>query len=136
MRWRTEREATGLRAQEAVSLRATMRWRTEREATGPRGAWSVHAIDLERDLERDPERDPDAVSHLDASDTGDRAGAVHRRGDGVALAPTAITAARRLGFEIGGSDTTPDRGTSHQGEVAVLMAHWIDGRLDPSEETS
>jgi ribosomal protein S18 acetylase RimI-like enzyme len=39
----------------------------------------------------------------------------------------AITAARRLGFEICGFDTTLYRGTPHQGEVAVFMAHLIDG---------
>lgn len=39
----------------------------------------------------------------------------------------AITAAHRLGFEICGFDTTLYRGTPHQGEVAVFMAHLIDG---------
>jgi ribosomal protein S18 acetylase RimI-like enzyme len=39
----------------------------------------------------------------------------------------AITAVRRLGFEICGFDTTLYRGTPHQGEVAVFMARPIDG---------
>ncbi|HEX3480140.1 MAG TPA: GNAT family N-acetyltransferase [Kofleriaceae bacterium] len=198
-----------------MSLRATMQRRIEREATGARSAWSVRAFD--------PERDADAVSHLDTSYTSPQAYAVHRSGDVVALAPTAITAphsaraafgpgtapgpasawtharvavldgrvrgflawrcgpggrmtivqfhvdrsyrqrgggrrllddaleaargdgatlawletssanhpaitaARRLGFEICGFDTTLYRGTPHQGEVAVFMAHPIDG---------
>jgi hypothetical protein len=61
-----------------------MQGRTERAATGSHGAWSVRAFD--------PERDADAVSHLDTSYTSGQAYAVHRSGDVVALAPTAITA--------------------------------------------
>lgn len=61
-----------------------MQWRTERAAAGPRGAWSVRAFD--------PERDAEAVSRLDTSYTSGQAYAVHRSGDVVALAPTAISA--------------------------------------------
>jgi ribosomal protein S18 acetylase RimI-like enzyme len=61
-----------------------MQWRTEPEATGARGAWTVRAFD--------PERDGDAVSQLDTSYTSAQAYAVHRSGDVVALAPTAVSA--------------------------------------------
>jgi hypothetical protein len=46
------------------------------------------------------------------------------------------TGAHRLGFEICGFDTTLYRGTPHPGEVAVFMAHRIDGDARASEETS
>jgi ribosomal protein S18 acetylase RimI-like enzyme len=79
----------------------------------------------------------------DALDRARRAGATLAWLEASSANHPAITAARRLGFEICGFDTTLDRGTSHQGEVAVVMAHLIDGdvraqggKSDPSEETS
>ena len=91
-----------------MSLRATMRWQTEREATGTRGAWSVRAFDAALAEAR---RDGAALAWLETSSANH----------------PAITAARRLGFEICGFDTTLYRGTPRQGEVAVFMAHPIDG---------
>lgn len=69
--------------------------RTERASAGMRGVWSV------RDF--DPERDADAVHRLDTSYTSGQAYAVHRSGDVVAVAPTAITAPHtaRVAIDLG-----------------------------------
>jgi ribosomal protein S18 acetylase RimI-like enzyme len=71
-----------------VSQRETLAWHRSalpaREPAGLRGAWSV------RDF--DPESDTAAVSGLDTSYASDQIYAVHRNGNVVALAPTAIMA--------------------------------------------
>jgi ribosomal protein S18 acetylase RimI-like enzyme len=103
--------------------------RTERAAAGLRGAWSV------RDF--DPERDADAVRWLDASYTSGQAYAVHRSGDVVAIAPTAITVPHRARVAID-LDAGPGPGAAPpwtHAAVAVLdgrVRGFLAWRCDPS----
>jgi ribosomal protein S18 acetylase RimI-like enzyme len=100
-------------------VRGLLAWRCE-----PSGRMTIVHFHIDR-----PYRQRGGGRQLldDAIDRAHQAGATLAWLETSSANYPAIAAARRLGFEICGFDTTLYRGTAQPGEVAVYMAQLIDG---------